>query len=93
MLMLHLQKRRDDNITTIKTSPDSRLHWKNQFTKNPLYFRICAAFEADNEKNISSVGNKTIIFHKQNPVLNGYHRISELEDVCKKWISPISFRI
>ena len=47
---------------------------------NSLYFRIYAAYEADNEKDNSSVGNKTINIYKQNPVLNGYLIESELED-------------
>ena len=32
---------------------------KKHFHKNPLYFRIYADFEADNEKDNSSIGNKT----------------------------------
>ena len=31
----------------------------------------------------SSMGNKTTKIYKQNPVLNGYHIESELEDVLK----------
>ena len=79
----HKQKRGDDKITTIKTSNESHLHWKKHFHKNPLYFRIYAGFEADNEKDNSSIGNKTTNIYKQNPVLNGYHIESELEDVLK----------
>ena len=48
-----------DNITTIKTSNESHIYWKKHFHKNPLFFRIYADFEADNEKDKSSVGNKT----------------------------------
>ena len=77
------QKCGDGNITTIKTSNESHLHWKKHFHKNPLNFRIYAGFEADNEKDISSIGNKTTNIYKQNPVLNGYHIISELDDVSK----------
>ena len=51
--------------------------------KNPLYFRIYADFEADNEKDNSIVGNKTTNIYKQNPVLNGYHIVSELEDILQ----------
>ena len=32
---------------------------KKHFHKNPLYFRIYADFEADNEKDNSIIGNKT----------------------------------
>ena len=59
MLKLRKPKYGDDNMTTIRTSPESHLHWKNHFLKNPLYFRIHADFEADNEKDNSSIGNKT----------------------------------
>ena len=83
MLLKHRQKCRDDNKTTIKTSNESQLHWKKHFHKNPIYFRIYSDFEADNEKDNSSIGNKTINIYKQNPVLNGYHIVSQLEDVLK----------
>ena len=83
MLMKHKQKCGIDNITTIKTSPDSHFHWKKHFHKNPLYFRIYADFEADIEKDNSIIGNKTTNIYKQNPVLNGCHIISELKDVLK----------
>ena len=83
MLIKHKQKCGEDNITTIKTSNESHLHWKKHFHKNPLYFRIYADFEADNEKDNSSIGNKTTNIYKQNPLLNGYHIVSELEDVLK----------
>ena len=82
--MKHKPKCEIIDITTIKTSKESHLHWKKHFHKNPLYFRIYADFEADNEKDISIIGNKTIDIYKQNPVLNGYHIISELEDVLKR---------
>ena len=36
MLMKHKQKCGKDNITTIKTSNESDLHWKKHFRKNPL---------------------------------------------------------
>ena len=56
---------------------------KKHFHKNPLYFRIYADFEADNEKHNSNIGDKTTNIYKQNAVLNGYHIVSELEDVLK----------
>ena len=66
---------------------------KKQFHKSHLYFRIYADFEADNEKDKSIVGNKTTNFYKQNPVTNGYHIISELEDVLKSgyYKSPLGY--
>ena len=84
MLMEHKQKCGDVNITTLRTSSESHLHWKKKhFHKNPLYFRIYADFEADNEKDNSCIGNKTTNIYKQNPVLNGYRIVTELEDVLK----------
>ena len=71
MLMRHKQKCGEDNITTLWTSSESHLHWKNHFYKNLLYFRMYAAFEANNEKDNSSIGNETTKFFKQNPILNG----------------------
>ena len=47
------------------------------------FFKVYAAFEADNEIDNSSIDNKTTNNYKQNPVLNGYHIISELEAVLK----------
>ena len=93
MLIKHKQKCGEDNITTVKTSNESHLHWKKHFHKNPLYFRIYADFEADNEKDNSSIGNKTTNIYKQNPVLNGYHTVSELNDVLKSeyYKSPLGY--
>ena len=93
MLIKHKPKCENNNITTIRTSNESHLHWKKHFHKNPLYFRIYADFEADNEKDDSVVGNKTTNIYKQNPVLNGYHIVSELEDILKSdyYQSPLVY--
>ena len=93
MLMKHKEKCKDGNITVIKTSNESHLHWKKHFHKNPLYFRIYADFEADNEEDNTCIGNKTTNIFKQNPVLNGYYIISELEDVLKSdyYQSPLGY--
>ena len=93
MLMKHKEKCGDDDITTIRTSNESHLHWKKHFHKNPLYFRIYADFEADNEKENSIVCDKTTNIYKQNPVLNGYHIVSELDDVLKSdyYKSPLGY--
>ena len=82
-LINHKVKCGDDIICTIRTSNESQLYWKKHFHKNPLYFRIFADFEADNEQDGSKIGNKTINILRQNPVLNGYYIISELEDVLE----------
>ena len=93
MLIKHKEKCGDDNITSIKTSNKSHLYWEKHFHKNPLYFRIYADFEADNEKDNTYIGNKTINIYKQNPVLNAYHIVSELEDVLKSdyYKSPLGY--
>ena len=93
MLRIHKPNCENNDITTIRTSPDSHLLWKNQFHKNPLCFRINADFEADNEKDNSIVGNKTTNIYKQNPVLNGYRIVSELEDVLRSGYhkSPLGY--
>ena len=83
MLLKHNSKCENNDITSIKTSSKSHLHWEKYFLKNPLYFRIYADFEADNENDNTCIGNKTTNIYKQNPVLNGYHIVSELEDNLK----------
>ena len=91
--MNHKQKCGDDNICTIRTSNESHLYWKKHFHKNSLNFRIYADFEADNEIDGSSVGNKTTNIYKQNQVLHGYYIISELEEVLERgyYESPLGF--
>ena len=79
--MLHKPKCKKNKITTVRVSPESHLHWKDHFHKNPLYLWMYADFEADNEKDKSSVANKTTNIYKQNPVLDGYHIESELDYV------------
>ena len=66
---------------------------KKNFHKNPLYLLIYADFEAYNEIFNSDRGNKTINIYKQNAVLNGYHIVSELEDVLKNGYhkSPLGY--
>ena len=93
LLTLHKPKCENNDIATIRTSNESHIYWKNHFHKNPLYFRIYADFEAGNEKDNSSVGNKTTNIYEQNPLLNGYHIVSELEDVLKSenYKSPLGY--
>ena len=93
MLIKHKPKCENYDITSIKISNESHLHWKKKFRKNHLYFRIYADFEADNEKDKSILGNKTTNIYKQNPVLNGYHIVSELEDILKSdyYQSPLGY--
>ena len=81
--MTHKEKCDSDNKCTVRTSSNSHLYWKNHFHKNPVYFRIIAEFEADNEKEDNIIVNKTSNIYQQNPVINGYYVISEFEDVLK----------
>ena len=57
MLTLHKPKCENFDITTIRSSPESHLHWKGLFYKKPIFFSTYADFEADIEKDNSSVGN------------------------------------
>ena len=90
---IHEPKCENNDITTIRTSSESHIYWKKHFHKNPLYFRVYADFEADNEIDNFSIGNKTTIIYKQNPILNGYHIESELENVLKSgyYKSPLGY--
>ena len=81
--MKHKQNCGDDIISTFRNSSESHLHWKYHFHTNLLYFRIYADFEADNEIDKSSIGNKTTYIYKLIPILSGYHIESELENVLK----------
>ena len=93
MLLKHKQKCGVDNKSSIKTSNESHLHWKNNFYKVTLYFRIYAEFEANNEIDNSSIGKKTTNNYEQNPVLNRYYIESELEDVLQSnyYKSPLGY--
>ena len=93
MLRIHKPKCENKDITTNRNSNESHLYWKYYFHRNPLYFTIYADFEADNEKDNSSVGNKTTNIYKQNLVLNSYLIESELEDVLQSgyYESPLGY--
>ena len=93
MLIKHKPKCENIDITKIKTSNESHLHWKKHFHKNPSYFRIYADFEADIEKDNSIAGDKTTNVYKQNPVLKRYHIVSELDDVLNSdyYKSPLGY--
>ena len=95
LLLLHNQKCENNDRFTIRSSSESHLPLKNHFQKNSLYIRIYADFEADSEKDHSSIGNKTTNFYKENPVPTGYHIESELEDFSKSGYhkSPLGYDI
>ena len=65
MSMFYKPKCENNDTNTIRTSSDSHLHWKKYFHKIPLYFRIYANFETDNELDKSSVENKTTVIYKK----------------------------
>ena len=83
--MLTLQKPKCEIccITTIRTSSEWHLHWKEHFHKNSLYLSIFANFEADNKIGNSDMGNQTTNINKQNAVVKGYYIVSESNDVSK----------
>ena len=93
VLIKREEKCGEDNICAIRTSSESHIQWKKHFHKNPLYFRIYADFEADNETDNSSIGNKTTNIYKQHPVLNGYRIVSELNDILRSgyYESPLGY--
>ena len=84
MLTLHQPKCENNDITTLRTSSEPHIRWKKHFHKNPSYFRIYADFGAENGNDNSSIVNKTINIFKQNPILNGYNIVSELNDILEK---------
>ena len=79
MKMIHKPKCENNNITTIRTSPETHIQWTKHFHKNPLYYMTYSDFEGNNEIDNSNIGNKTTNIYKQNPILNGYYIESELE--------------
>ena len=83
--MIHKPNCENFDKTTIRTSSESHLYWKNHFHKNPIFFRIYADFEADNEFDYSNIDNKTTNIYKQNPVLNGHHKEHELIDILQSY--------
>ena len=70
-----------DNFNKIKQR--THIYWKDHFHKSPLHFTVIADFEADNEiEDGKFVGNKlTSVINF--PVLKGYNKKSELENVLK----------
>ena len=79
--MKHNQRCNEQNITSFKTSNETHLYWRKYFHKNLLYFRSYADFEADNEIDNSSIGNKTTNLFSRNPVCKGFFIVSEKKDV------------
>ena len=94
VLIDHRQKCGQQEITSIELSNGLYIIWKIHFHKNPIHFKNIADFEADNEiEDGEVVGNKTTKIYKQNPILNGYYKISELENVLKSgyYDSPLGY--
>ena len=83
ILIKHKQQCGEKEISSVRTSLEAHLYRKIHFHKNPIFFRVHADFGADNEKDNSSIGNKTTNIYKQNPVCNGYRIVSELKIVLK----------
>ena len=92
MLRMHKQKCGDNNITTIKLQMNHIFNGKNIFIRIHCILEYID-FEADNEKDNSSIDDNTTNIYKQNPVLNGYRIESELEDVLKSrhYESPLGY--
>ena len=56
VLEKHKFKCGQQEITSIRTSNESHIYWKKYFHKLPLYFKIYADFECNNELNNDSYG-------------------------------------
>ena len=93
VLKKHKFKCNQQEVTSIRTSNESHIYWKKYIHKIPLYFRIYADFECDNEIDSSNIGNKTTNIYKQNGVCNGFYIVSELNDVLKSgyYHSPLDY--
>ena len=80
-------------LSSIRKSRESYLHWKKHFHKNALYFRIHADLEADIEFDNSSIGDKTNNIYKRNPNCNGFCMECELNNVLKNryYESPVGY--
>ena len=93
VLNKHKFKCQQQEITSIRTSKESHIYWKKYFHKLPLYFKIYADFECNNELNNSNMGNKTTNIYHQRPVCNGFYIVSELNDVLKSgyYHSPLGY--
>ena len=84
MLIKHRERcRQKQEITAITTSDESHLYRKNHFHTNPIFFKVIADFEADNEIDNSNIGTKRTNIYKQNPILSGYFIIPVLEEILK----------
>ena len=84
ILIKHKEKcEQKQEITTIRTSDESHLHWKKYFHKSPIYIRIIADFEADKGIDNTNISNKTFNSYEQNPVPKCYYMVSELDDILK----------
>ena len=64
-------------------SKESHLCQRDHFPKKPIFFRIIADFDADNEIDNCNIVNTTFNIYKQNPILNGCHIVSELDDLLR----------
>ena len=71
MLILQKAECESFDITIIRTSGESHIHWEKHFHKYPICFRIYAVFKADNNYEKYNIRNKTTFIFKQNPILNG----------------------
>ena len=89
----HEQICEKQEITAKKILNESNLYSKKHFLKNPLHFKINADFEADNEIDDFSIGNKTTNILKQNPVCSGFYIVPELNDVLQTgyYESPLGY--
>ena len=83
VLMKHKDRCEQQDFTAIKLSSYKHLNWKKHYQKVPLYFRIYADFECNNETDNSIIGLHTTNIYKQKPVCNGYYIVSDLPSILE----------
>ena len=83
VLINHIQKCGQQEITSENLNKESRLYRKDHFHKNPINFRSFADSKADNEIDNSNIGNKTTNIYGQNPIFKGCYIVSEMNDNVK----------
>ena len=94
ILIEHKQSWEQHGIRALKTSKESHLYWEKYFHKNPVFRRIYADFEVDNEVDASfansslcdyssSICTKRFNTYEQNPICNGYYIRSQVNNILQ----------
>ena len=79
----HKDRCEERDFPSTKISIDTNIKWKNHNQKVPSYFKINADFKCINEKDNSTIGEKSTNIFKQNPVCSEYYIVSDLPEVLR----------